>query len=113
MFKMIILFMSISTDLPMDMMNLAQTANFLDDKVKILWSWETSIAVVLDHHYSDDELIQLHSYEFDSISSVGSVHNIKNKLDEIFFYFCEHRTYTPIDTPNNQLKSNPQCLFCK
>jgi hypothetical protein len=111
--KMIILIMSISTDLPMDMMHLAQSANFLDDKVKILWSRETSIAVVLDHHYTNDDLMKLHSDEFDTISSKGSIHNISNKEDEIFFYLCEHRTYTPIEIPNNLYKSNPQCLFCE
>ncbi len=106
--------MAISTDLPVDMMDLAQSANFLDDKVKIHWSWETSIAVVLDHHYTHDELIRLHSDEFDSISSQGSIHNISNKRGGlIYFYFCEHRTYTPIDVPNNLYRSNPQCLFCE
>ena len=105
--------MAISTDLPMAMMDLAQSANFLDDKVKILWSWETSIAVVLDHHYTNDELIQLHSDEFDNISSQGSIYNISKKDDRIYFYLCEHRTYTPIEDPINLYRSNPQCLFCK
>ena len=106
--------MAISSELPIDMEHLVQSANFLDDKVKVLWSWETSIAVVLDQYYTTDELIQLHSDEFDNISSRGSIHNISNKDgDKIFFYLCENRTYTRIDVPNNLYRTNPQGLFCK